>query len=184
MGNWVETRVATNCPQLPARFDATTTQRADYNPQVRLLRSVQRQQVQLHLPAHTPVYLQGQLPVEGSTSVLSLLLLATVIVSVLMQGKFGAEVMTASSSDRLGRTYACTHRDLLFKHGDKARPPCSSFCSLNELTMGMVADRLSYYCMCSTCAMMHQQQHGHKLCVAHTRTADLSVFPHLIILQT
>lgn len=37
LGNWVETRAASSQLSLPARFDATTTMRADYSPTVRLL---------------------------------------------------------------------------------------------------------------------------------------------------
>ena len=37
LGNWVEDRAASSVHQTPARFDATTTTRADYSPAVRLL---------------------------------------------------------------------------------------------------------------------------------------------------
>ncbi|KAL3135049.1 hypothetical protein ABBQ32_007995 [Trebouxia sp. C0010 RCD-2024] len=51
-------------------------------------------------------------------------------------GKFGAELLQNARSEGVGKDYACTSRELLFKHGNKAQPATASFCSLNELTMG------------------------------------------------
>lgn len=53
-----------------------------------------------------------------------------------MQGKFGVELLQNARSEGLGKDYACISRELLFKHGNKARPATASFCSLNELTLG------------------------------------------------
>ena len=54
----------------------------------------------------------------------------------MMKGKFGAELLQNERGEGVGRGYACINRELLFKHGNKAQPATSSFCSLKELTMG------------------------------------------------
>ena len=53
-----------------------------------------------------------------------------------MQGKFGDELLQHARHERAGKEYACTNKELLFKHGNKAQPATGYFCSLNELTMG------------------------------------------------
>ena len=52
------------------------------------------------------------------------------------QGKFGIELLANARHEGMGKEYACTNKELLFKHGAKAQPAAGSFCSLNELTMG------------------------------------------------
>ncbi len=52
------------------------------------------------------------------------------------QGKFGTELLANARHEGVGKEYACTNKELLFKHGEKAQPAAGSFCSLNELTMG------------------------------------------------
>ena len=52
------------------------------------------------------------------------------------QRKFGTELLANARHEGVGKEYACTNKELLFKHGEKAQPAAGSFCSLNELTMG------------------------------------------------
>ncbi|DBA88532.1 hypothetical protein WJX79_000348 [Trebouxia sp. C0005] len=51
-------------------------------------------------------------------------------------GKFGVELLANARYEGVGKEYACTNKELLFKHGEKAQPAAGSFCSLNELAMG------------------------------------------------
>lgn len=53
-----------------------------------------------------------------------------------LQGKFGVELLANARYEGVGKEYACTNKELLFKHGEKAQPAAGSFCSLNELAMG------------------------------------------------
>ncbi len=53
-----------------------------------------------------------------------------------LQGKFGADLLANARDEGAGKDYACTNKELLFKHGSKAQPAAGSFVSLNELTMG------------------------------------------------
>ncbi len=54
----------------------------------------------------------------------------------ILQGKFGNVLLANARHEGVGKEYACTNKELLFKHGEKAQPAAGSFCSLNELTMG------------------------------------------------
>ena len=58
------------------------------------------------------------------------------------QGKFGAALLANTRDEGAGKDYACISKELLFKHGHKARPASGSFCSLNELAMGEFAPLL------------------------------------------
>ena len=60
----------------------------------------------------------------------------------LLQGKFGLELLANARHEGAGKDYACTNKELLFKHGSKADPAAGSFCSLNELTMGNTSGSL------------------------------------------
>ena len=58
------------------------------------------------------------------------------VVPCCFQGKFGADLLANARNEGDGMEYACTNKELLFKHGNKAQPAAGSFCSLNELTLG------------------------------------------------
>ena len=66
-----------------------------------------------------------------------------------LQGKFGADLLANTRNEGAGKDYACISKELLFKHGHKARPASGSFCSLNELAMGELVFLLPLTCLLS-----------------------------------
>ena len=60
-----------------------------------------------------------------------------------MQGKFGEELLQHARHEGAGKEYACTDKELLFKHGNKAQPATGYFCSLNELAMSELIKSIS-----------------------------------------
>ena len=67
----------------------------------------------------------------------------------MLQGKFGADLLANTRNEGAGKDYACISKELLFKHGHKARPASGSFCSLNELAMGELVFLLPLTCLLS-----------------------------------
>lgn len=119
--------------------------RADYNPSVSSCFTSAKCGVKsVTIPAEalglsTPLYFtRCAQPLYSFVRFNSATLLGSYLPASLsaFQGKFGTELLANARHEGVGKEYACTNKELLFKHGEKAQPAAGSFCSLNELTMG------------------------------------------------